>query len=148
MLLCLYLLGSFFMAANSHNTYTEPRKNCSMRYIQMRVKFANCLPVRLLTNACSGACASYTTTSALDPRKLETKCECCHYVSRKKKRFGIKCPHKTQKDLYKIRVLTISVPKRCLCRPCSDTPNNILSAEQEILLRNPMLDLLRIYPLL
>ncbi|XP_045167208.1 bursicon-like [Mercenaria mercenaria] len=140
---CFFLMGIVILSS-VQSLSTDIKSNCSMRYVQMRIKFQNCLPVRVLAQACHGSCVSYTATSSIDPKKLETKCECCQYVGRKRKRFGIKCPHKQYKNVYKIRVASIAVPKRCMCRPCSAAPNRLLSAERAIFMQNPMLDLLRI----
>ncbi|KAL4225995.1 hypothetical protein ACF0H5_013982 [Mactra antiquata] len=109
----------------------------------MKIRVDNCLPVRLHARACSGTCESYTTTSSNTPHKLETKCECCQYVGRKRKLFRIRCPHDEDRNLFRLAVGSITVPKRCMCRPCSSTPNLFFSAEKSILLRHPMLDLLK-----
>lgn len=143
-MLACFIFTSFVILSSAIQISSDIKTNCSMRYVQMRVKFQNCLPVRIFAPACNGACASHTTTSSIDPQKLETKCECCQYVGRKRKRFGIKCPHKQYKNLYKIRVSSITIPKRCMCRPCSAAPNRLLSAERTIFMQNPMLDLLKI----
>lgn len=140
----LFILGSLVTVASAEIVSTDIKSNCSLRNVQLRVKFENCFPVRLLARACQGSCMSYTTVSSMDPKKLETKCECCQYVGRKRKRFGVKCPHKQYKNVYKIRVASITLPKRCMCRPCSASPNRILSAEKAMFMRNPMLDLLKI----
>lgn len=113
--------------------------NCSMRFVQVKVKHKNCLPVRVYARACSGTCASYTTVSPINPSQLETKCDCCQYVGRKKKRFGIKCPSTAKKNHYKLAVVSMIMPKRCMCRPCSITPKKVMSAEQTILRTSPLL---------
>lgn len=143
MLVCFSLLvlhAAIMVEARIQNLSMDLTSNCSMRHMQMKIKVENCLPVRLHARACGGTCASYTTTSSSNPHKLETRCECCQYIGRKRKVFGIKCPYK---NIYKLAVGSITLPKRCMCRPCSSTPNQFFSAEKSILLRNPMLDLLR-----
>lgn len=136
--ICLLLL-LYFDAASPTHVFSQMKSNCSMRYFQLKVKHKNCLPVRVSARACSGTCASYTTVSAINPSHLETKCDCCQYVGRKRKRFGIKCPHSTKKNYYKLAVVSMTMPKRCMCRPCSTTPSTVMSAEQSILRTSPIL---------
>lgn len=127
----------------SHSIPMELSSNCSVRQVRMTIKVEDCLPVQIRAKACSGMCPSYTTTSSDKPNALETKCECCQYVGKKRKRFVIRCPHKVQKNTFKLAIASVTMPRKCMCRPCSDAPNRLLSAEQTILRRNPMLDLLR-----
>ncbi|KAH3893831.1 bursicon-like [Dreissena polymorpha] len=117
----------------------ESSTNCSLRYLQMRVKLENCLPVRLVTRACSGACVSYTRVSLEHPELLQTKCDCCQYVGRRKKRFGIKCPQKNARNRYTIKVMSVTMPRRCLCRPCSNVANGVESAEKVMFRTSPIL---------
>ncbi|KAL4224553.1 hypothetical protein ACF0H5_015255 [Mactra antiquata] len=123
---------------------TNRSTNCSVRLARMTIKVEDCFPVNIRAKVCSGTCPSYTMTSSDKPQALETKCECCQYVGKKRKRFAIRCPHKVQEHLYKVAIASVTIPRRCMCRPCSDAPNRLLSAEKAILRRNPILDILRI----
>jgi len=117
----------------------ESKTNCSIKYIHMRIKVENCIPIRIVARACSGACASYTSVSMDNPQKLETKCDCCQYVGRRRKRFGMRCPDKTNKGTFHIKVVSITMPRRCTCRPCSALANRVISAEQVIFRKSPLL---------
>lgn len=136
--ICVLLLVTVVSSAFKYFP-SEKKANCSMRPVQLRVKHKNCLPVKLYARACSGACASYTAASASDPTHLETKCDCCQYVGRKRKRFGIKCPSSKQKNHFKVVIFSITLPKRCSCRPCSSAPTNVISAERSLLQASPIL---------
>ena len=134
------LLVLIYVDPVSSDRYSSKMKsNCSMKYVRLMVRHKNCIPVRIHARACRGSCASYTTVSAYNPTNLETKCDCCQYVGRKRKRFGMKCPHPTSKNHFKLAVVSMTMPKKCMCRPCSSTPNKVLSAEQSILRTSPIL---------
>lgn len=111
---------------------------CQMRLVQVKVRKSNCIPVTFVAPACSGACASYTSTSATEPWTLETHCTCCQYGGGRVRRFAMRCLDPTDGRRVTIEIAKVKLPTSCMCRPCSDMPNRINSAENNILTSSPL----------
>ena len=134
---CMYLI---YMTDTTRTSGIQSpfNLNCDMHFVQLRVRHKNCVPIKLRARACSGACSSYTKVSTSQPWQLEQTCNCCQYAGRKRKLFGIRCPHKRGKRGFRVIVMSVLLPRGCRCRPCSTEPNAIVAPEATMFNKSPI----------
>nr|QUP51992.1 bursicon-A1 [Urechis unicinctus] len=101
---------------------SDLQESCKVRRIIHRVDYQGCLPRRMVSLACQGTCRSYTQVSAGQQHvRLERHCSCCQEVQTVTRNATIRCrndrPYRGRP--FKTVVLRLTLPVRCMCRPCS-----------------------------
>ena len=136
-IMCVYLF--YISDSTKISDVVFDNKHCKMHAVLLRIRHKNCMPIKLRARACNGACTSYTKVSTGYPWKLEQSCNCCQYAGRKRKRFGMKCPHGRDKRNYRVVVMSVTLPRGCRCRPCSTEPNAIVAPETTMFNTSPII---------
>ena len=140
MMYLLIFIHLFYTSESTKSPQTGFGVNhCGMHRIQIRIRYKNCVPVKVRARACNGACESYTKVSTTYPWDLEQSCNCCQYAGRKLKRFGMKCPDRTNKRKFKLVVMSVMLPRGCRCRPCSTIPNAVKAPERTMFNTSPII---------
>lgn len=108
---------------------------CSRRFILLTIQHEDCLPRNILAAACRGTCTSYSRPSTEYPGQMERFCQCCDTDNVRLRRTRVSCPIRNgeagRPQFRNIRV-HMNLPRTCRCRPCSETPGNVIPAEENI----------------
>jgi hypothetical protein len=105
------------------------QSTCSRRRVVHIIEYGRCRPKRLLSSACLGSCKSYTRVSPTTPERIERSCMCCQAIRRHKRRVVLNCPDWKRRFMLRRIQLYISIPVRCMCRPCTVIPEALVAAE-------------------
>jgi len=101
---------------------------CRRQPIRIVLQRDGCSPRALLAFGCGGACTSYSSPSSESPMELEHFCQCCDAIDYANRRVTIECwdaSYSYPRDIH----VTMNLPRTCRCRPCSDTPDNFIPAD-------------------
>lgn len=108
--------------------------NCFRRRIVHTIRVNDCQPKRLLSFACSGACPSYARLSSTNPNEILRLCSCCQEINKVRRRVAIFCPNKPGAFRpFRRMVIRIVLPTKCMCRPCSVLPDDLIPSENKFL---------------
>ena len=108
--------------------------SCSLEWAELDIEHPGCFPRRLLVKGCRGTCSSYTRPSQMNPGQLERFCQCCDVDSMRLRRAILFCPNtETNPPQLRRMAVTMKIPQSCRCRPCTETPEHVIPAEEEFL---------------
>ena len=93
----------------------------------MVIRLNNCVPKRILNGACAGTCSSYSRPSPDLPGEIEHFCQCCDVDEIIERNIPLFCPRSRQRR----QIIAVKGAVTCKCRPCSETPQNVLPSEAE-----------------
>lgn len=105
---------------------------CSRQRVVHTIRYNDCHPKRLLSFACNGTCLSYTKISRTHPFQLERSCQCCQDIRVVQRRTTILCPNNEAGRPFKRVIVPVVFPVACLCRACSQTPEEVLSSGYDV----------------
>ena len=95
------------------------QESCSRGRAEIEIRYRNCAPRVVLVFACSGNCNSYSQPNPNQPEHLERSCRCCRELGRLRARVRLRCPARDDHRRNQFVFFRISIPTRCVCRPCS-----------------------------
>ncbi|XP_053401971.1 bursicon-like [Mercenaria mercenaria] len=130
----LYDVISWF-AVMLQCVYLTAGDTCARRLILLTIQHQDCIPKVILAPACRGTCSSYSRPSIEFPGQMERFCQCCDADDVRLRRANVLCPvqnAESGRTTFRTIRVNMNVPRTCRCRPCSETPGNVVPAEQEL----------------
>ena len=122
------VLGSGFEDYEETQRLEPQDVSCSLYVTSMEASLPGCLPRKIRTRACRGACASWAFPKWVpeDSHSLVTRgihmvhnCKCCKPVNHRIQVLTFTCPGRGGNVMR-----PLMVPVDCSCRPCSDVPHH------------------------
>lgn len=108
---------------------------CRKRPLAITIRYGECQPKRALVFGCRGICSSYARPSATRIEEIENSCHCCKELGTIQRRVYILCPNPGGRRPFRLEYFTVSLPIKCMCRPCSILPDEIIPSEDAFLIK-------------
>ena len=95
---------------------------CTLKRSLHTVRFRRCVPKRVRSLNCHGACTSYSSLNPQNLFSIVRNCSCCKETGFRNGRIALRCPKPSGRRGYRTAYVRVKVPTGCSCRPCDSVP--------------------------